>query len=114
MEENSSAQAEEIERIKQRATVSKNALEHSLSDIKSEINETEKQIAELTSDRMKRLMLERKLGELKTSLLRKEESIYFDAMRIDLSCEESIKKFIDDERINARLQRHFEIEIIGG
>ncbi len=114
MEENSSVQAEEIERIKQRATVSKNALEHSLSDIKSDINETEKRISELTSDRMKRLMLERKLGELKTNLLRKEESIYFDAMRIDLSCEESIKKFIDDERINARLQRHFEIEIIGG
>ena len=42
---------------------------------------------------MQRLVLERKLGEAKNKLMAKEESIYFDAMRIDLACEEDIKDF---------------------
>ena len=114
VDDNSSAQAEEIERIKQRATVNKNSLKHTLSDFRSEVTDIEKKLAVHSTDRMTKLMLERKLGEAKNKLMSKEESIYFDAMRIDLACEESIKEFLEKERITARLQKHFEIEIIGG
>ena len=113
VEDNSSAQAEEIERIKQRASVNKNSLEHTLGDLKSEINEIEKKLAAESSDRMTKLMLERKLGDAKNRLMSKEESIYFDAMRIDLACEENIKEFIDKERITGRMQKHFELEVKG-
>ena len=34
-------------------------------------------------------------------------------MRIDLACEESIKEFLEKEKINGRLQKHFEIEVRG-
>lgn len=37
--------------------------------------------------------------------------IYFDAMRIDLTCEESIKELLKQEQLSARLQKHFEIEV---
>ena len=113
VEDNSSAQAEEVERIKQRASVNKNSLEHTLGDLKSAVAEIEKKLAAQSSDRMTKLMLERKLGEAKNNLMSKEESIYFDAMRIDLACEESIKEFLEKEKINGRLQKHFEIEVRG-
>ena len=111
IKDNLSAQADEIEHIKRKATVDKNALAHDLVDIKAEINDLQKQLDNQASDRMARLVLDRKLGEAKNNLLRKEESIYFDAMRIDLACEESIKEFLEKEQINARLMRHFEIEV---
>ena len=53
------------------------------------------------------------ITEEEIKAMQKEESIYFDAMRIDLTCEEDIKKFLEREQINARLMRHFEIEIEG-
>ena len=111
VQENSSAQAEEMDRLRRKASVDKAKLEHDLVDIRSEISEIEKQSANTTSDRMQRLVLERKLGEAKNKLMAKEESIYFDAMRIDLACEESIKEFLKREQLSARLQRHFEIEV---
>lgn len=113
VEDASSAQAEEIERIKQRATVNKNSIEHELVDLKSEFAKLEKQLEGSTANRLERLKLERKLGEAKQKLMAKEESIYFDAMRIDIACEENIKKFLEDEKITARMQRHFEIEVKG-
>ena len=113
VEDNLSAQAEEIERIKQRASVNKNSLEHTLGDLKSAVAEIEKKLAAQSSDRMTKLMLERKLGEAKNNLMSKEESIYFDAMRIDLACEESIKEFLEKEKITGRLQKHFELQVTG-
>ena len=60
---------------------------------------------------MQRLVLERKLGEAKNKLMAKEESIYFDAMRIDLACDEDIQNFLKREQLSAKLQRHFEIAV---
>ena len=114
IQDSNSAQAEEIDRMKLKATTDKNALEHTLQDLRTAITDVEKQLEAESSDRMARLTLSRKLGEAKNNLMQKEESIYFDAMRIDLACEEDIKKFLEREQINARLMRHFEIEIIGG
>ena len=113
VEDTSSVQAEEIERIKQRATVNKNSIEHELVDLKSELAKLEKELEGSTANRLERLKLERKLGEAKQKLMAKEESIYFDAMRIDIACEENVKKFLEDEKITARMQRHFEIEVKG-
>ena len=113
VEDNSTAQAEEIERIKQRASVNKNSLEHTLGDLRSEVAEIEKKLAAQSSDRMTKLMLERKLGEAKNNLMSKEESIYFDAMRIDLACEESVKEFLEKEKITGRMQKHFELQVTG-
>ena len=111
VKENSSAQAEEMDRLRRKASVDKAKLEHDLVDIRSEISELEKQSANTTSDRMQRLVLERKLGEAKNKLMAKEESIYFDAMRIDLACDEDIQNFLKREQLSAKLQRHFEIGV---
>lgn len=111
VKDTSSAQADEIERIKRKATVNKTALEHDLADIKAEIAELKRKAENTTADRMQRLILERKSGEATNKLHSKEESIYFDAMRIDLACEEDIKKFLESEKINARMLKHFEIEV---
>lgn len=114
VKDTSSAQADEIERMKRKATVDKTNLEHNLADVKTEIAELTKQKDNATGDRMQRLVLERKLGEATNRLHSLEESIYFDAMRIDLALEEDIKKFLENEKINARMLKHFEIEVVGG
>ena len=35
-------------------------------------------------------------------------------MKIELACEEDIKKFLESEKISAKLLKHFEIEVVGG
>ena len=111
VKDTSSALADEIERMKRKAAVDKTNLEHNLADIKTEIAELTKQKDNATGDRMQRLVLERKLGEATNRLRSLEESIYFDTMRIDLALEEDIKKFLENKKINARMLRHFEIEV---
>ena len=41
------------------------------------------------------------------------ESYHFSNGNIDLACEESIKEFLEKERITGRLQKHFELEVNG-
>ena len=65
----------------------------------------------VTSDRMQRLRLERKIGEFRNRLLKAQENIYFDAMSIDIAYEESIKEFLKKERITAKMQRYFKVEV---
>ena len=79
------AQADEIDRIKQKRAVDKSKIEREVNTIKSEIQDNQKQIENATSDRMQRLVLKRKLGDAQNRLHSKEEAIYFDAMRIVIS-----------------------------
>ena len=109
--DNSSVQTEEIDRIKRVAANAKSALEHTADDLQSELNSLIKQTEDMTSNRLERLKLERRIGETKNKLLKARESIYFDAMRIDMDCEEKIKQFLNSEKINAKVQRHFVVEI---
>ena len=99
--------------MKRETITDKNALEHTLQDLRTEITDVEKQFEAASSDRMARLILSRKPREAKNNLMKKEESIYFDSMRIDLACEESIKQFLEKEQINARIIWHFEVEVEG-
>ncbi len=67
----------------------------------------------VTGDRLKRLALEKRATQLRRELLRGRENQFFDAMRLDMELEESIKKFAEQEKLTAKVTREFVIEVKG-
>ena len=105
-------QHEEIDRMKLAATNKKNALLHSLDDIELDMKQAEKEKESVRSDRLKLLMIERKISVLKNELSKKKEGLFFDEMQIDVDLEKQINEFLGREKITAKAERQFVIEII--
>ena len=105
-------QHEEIDRMKLDAANKKNALLHSLDDIELDMKQAEKEKESVRSDRLKLLMIERKISVLKNELSKKKEGLFFDEMQIDVDLEKQINEFLGREKITAKAERQFVIEII--
>ncbi len=105
------AQHEEIERMKLAATVKKNSLNHALDDLELKMKELTKERETVKSDRLKLLMAERKISQLKNEILKKKEGLFFDEMRIDVELDKKINDFLGSEKISVRADRQFIIEI---
>ena len=67
----------------------------------------------VTSDRLKRLALEKEAAKLKRELMRGRESQFFDAMRLDLELEEQIKVFTEKEKLTTNITREFMVRLEG-
>ena len=105
-------QHEEIDRMKLAATNKKNALLHSLDDIELDMKQAEKEKESVRSDRLKLLMIERKISVLKNELSKKKEGLFFDEMQIDVDLEKQINEFLGREKITAKAERQFVMEVI--
>lgn len=105
------SQHEEIERMKLAATVKKNGLNHALDELEVQMKELTKELESVKSDRLKLLMAERKVSQLKNEMLKKKEGLFFDEMQIDVELEKKIKFFLEFEKISVKADRHFVIEI---
>ena len=105
------AQHEEIERMKLAAVVKKNGLNHALDDLELQMKELNKELDALKSDRLKLLMEERKISQLKNEMLKKKEGLFFDEMQIDVDLEKKINEFLGRERISVKAERQFVLEI---
>ncbi|MGN1136923.1 MAG: helicase-related protein, partial [Oscillospiraceae bacterium] len=75
-------QHEEIDRMKLAAANKKNALLHSLDDTELDMKQAEKEKESVRSDRLKLLMIERKISVLKNELSKRKEGLFFDEMQI--------------------------------
>ena len=106
------AQHEEIERMKLAAVVKKNCLNHAIDDLELQMKELNKELDSLKSDRLKLLMAERKVSQLKNEMLKKKESLFFDEMQIDVDLEKKINEFLGREKISVKADRQFIIKII--
>lgn len=109
----STAQAEEIEKIKLRAMSAKAGLNHALDDIQSQIRALEQEAAAVTNDRLKTLALTKKINALRQELMRKQENQFFDAMQLDLEVENKINEFLGREKLTAKAVRQFVINVEG-
>lgn len=105
------AQHEEIERMKLAATIKKNGLNHALDDLELQMKELTKELEAVKSDRLKLLMTERKVSQLKNEMLKKKEGLFFDEMQIDVDLEKEISNFLGREKITVRAVRQFVLEI---
>ncbi len=107
------AQAEEIDQMKIRTKAKKNALTCDLDDLDRQIRAVETQRDAITNDRLKFLALEKKDNLLRQEYMKKQESQFFDAMRLDLKLEEQIKEFTEKEKLTAKVTREFVVKVEG-
>src|SRR5699024_2461518 len=105
-------QHEEIDKMKLAAQIKKNNLLHSLDDLNVQMKELEMMRESVKSDRLKLLMTERKIAAKKNEMAKKKEGLFFEEMQIDVDLENKINVFLGRERITAKAERQFLIQII--
>ena len=111
LERLSPAQAEEMERMKQRVSADKAALSRALNTLDSQVQQAQAELEAVTSDRLKRLSAQKRVTQLRQEYMKRQESQFFDAMRLDMELEEKIKSFADKEKLTARVQREFILRV---
>ena len=112
LERLSPAQAEEMERMKQQVSADKAALSRELNTLDSQVQQAQAELEAVTGDRLKRLATQKKINQLRQEYMKRQESQFFDAMRLDMELEEKIKTFAEKEKLTAKVQREFVVEII--
>ena len=113
LERLSPAQAEEVERMKQQVSADKAAMNRELNTLDSKVHEAESELETVTGDRLKRLAAQKRVTQLRQEYMKRQESQFFDAMRLDMELEEKIKSFADKEKLTETIQREFIIRIGG-
>lgn len=112
-EELSPALAEEIDKMKLRTKSEKIALSREIDELEKQLRSAEGERDNVTNDRMKLLALEKKANLLRREYMKKQESQFFDAMRLDLELEQRIKEFTEKEKLTARVTREFVLKVEG-
>ena len=111
--ENNTAQAEEIERVKLRAMRKKAMQEHLLDDLRRQIKAAKQELNSNSGDRLKEYAIEKDLKELEKQLRGKEQTLFYEQMKIDVAAEEEIEALTRNMRLEARVRRHFIIKVVG-
>ena len=65
----------------------------------------------VTSDRLKRLATQKKMNQLRQEYMKRQENQFFDAMRLDMELEEKMKSFAEKQKLTARVQREFVVQV---
>jgi len=107
----SPAREEEISRLKQKATAQKVALTKEVEQLSSQLKALESGKAQVTNDRLKLLSLDKQIAQFRRTYMAKQESQFFDAMKIDLEMEEKIKALMEKDSLSAGVTREFVIQI---
>ena len=66
---------------------------------------------QVTNDRLKLLSLDKQITQLRRAYMAKQESQFFDAMKIDLELEEKMKALAEKDSLSARVTREFILSI---
>ncbi len=107
----SPVQEEEISRLRQQAATRKGALAKEVEQLSSQLKAMEASREQVTNDRLKLLSLDKQITQLRRAYMTKQESQFFDAMKIDLELDEKIKTLTEKEILSARVTREFIISI---
>ena len=105
------AQEEVIEAYRLETKAKKAALMHEIDDLAEKIRKAESERNAMTTDRLRILAMNRQINQLRQVFMKKQESQFFDAMRLDMELEERIKRFTDAERLTATVVREFIVRL---
>ena len=100
-----------MERMKQQVSADKAALSRELNVLDSQVQQAQAELEAVTGDRLQRLALQKKVTKLRQEYMKRQESQFFDAMRLDMDLEEKIKTFAEKEKLTAKVQREFVVTI---
>ena len=107
------AQAEEMEQMKRQVSAQKAALSRELNTLHSQMQQAQVELEAVTSDRLKRLATQKKINQLRQEYMKRQESLFFDAMRLDMELEEKMKSFAEKAKLTAKVQREFLVKVEG-
>lgn len=113
LNENSTSQAEEVERINLRASRKKASLERSLDEVKRQIKTLKQELSANANDRLKEYAVSKELKELEKQLLSEEENLFFEQMRIDVATEEAIEGIAETSKLETQVNKHFIVKVVG-
>lgn len=97
--------------MKLRTKSEKIALSREIDELEKQLKSAENERDNITNDRMKLLSLEKKANLLRREYMKKQESQFFDAMRLDLELEQRIKEFTEKEKLTARVTRELVLKV---
>ena len=75
------------------------------------MQQAQAELEAVTGDRLKRLSAQKRVTQLRQEYMKRQESQFFDAMRLDVELEEKIKSFAEKEKLTAKVQREFVVVI---
>lgn len=109
----SPAQQEELENIKLSVKRKKAMLKHALHALEAEEKTAKQQFLQATGDRLKRIQMEKQITKLHQEVMKKQENLFFAEMQLDIELEEQVKQFYEKEKLTAKVQREFIINVEG-
>ncbi|MFI3292600.1 MAG: SNF2-related protein [Rikenellaceae bacterium] len=104
-------QQEEVERLRLSASKQKSDLQHELEDLQLIVKQLEQELSGVSHDRMKTIVLQRKINEQKKTLLQKQDRQFFHQMELDVALDKEIAEFLGQEKLNAKAVKQFEVEV---
>ena len=107
----SSAQVEEIDKMKLQAKTKKSTLSHELNEMGTQIKAVEYERCDITNNRLKLLALDKRLTLLKQDFMKRQENQFFAEMQIDMELEKQIKEFTEKEKLTAKVVREFVVMV---
>ena len=107
----SPAQTEEVEKMKLCTSAKKNELARVLNELEGRLKSADAERESITGDRLKLLAQNKKTALLRQDFMKKQESQFFDAMRLDMELEQQIREFLEKEKLTAKITREFVVEI---
>ena len=105
------AQQEELDKMKLAIAGQKNALQKELQALEAEEKTAQQQLSQTTGDRLKRIQLEKQAAKIHKEFMKRQENRFFEEMRLDFELEEREKQFREREKLTAKVQREFIIEV---
>ena len=107
------AQQEELGKIKLAVAGRKNALQKEVQSLEAEEKIAQQQLSQTTGDRLKRIKLEKQVSKIHKEWMKRQENLFFAQMQLDMELEEKMQQFGEQEKLTAKVQREFIIEVEG-
>ncbi len=105
------AQQEELNRMKLIVAGKKNALQKELQALEAEEKAVQQQLSQTTGNRLKRIQLEKQVANIHKEWMKRQENLFFAQMQPNMELEEKIKQFEEQEKLTAKVQREFIVEV---
>lgn len=106
------AEQEELSRLRLEANGKKAELERRLEHLRSTVETAETEL-ENARTRLDKLVVQKRLTQLKRDLMRGEENLFLDSLRLDAEREEQEKALLDASSWTAEVERQFIVQVTG-
>jgi hypothetical protein len=107
------ARREQVEMIERRTAYRKNRLNREIENLKGELRQMEGALTRVGSV-TERVAAEKKRSSASKDLKQREQSLFMDAMRLDVEAENAVKELTEQAKLKTGMVRQFVIDIKGG